>query len=383
MYNKCMSIDKMLSEKLYNPSKAVRFEALKNLVKRNKMNTSSLLRKFLLFEKDKELIFYARKSLDILSKNLRKKITPFDITDHEFIQALYSNDNAAKIDTMQKIIKLRKKKYLPYLIEKTKTEDDIFVIATLVKAIGYLGSEENIDLLCEFLKSPDGRVRANTVEALAVIGGEKVLPVVLPMLEDKHPRVKITTANYLISNSDDINIDNIIEKYSRSNSLPEKAAVIFLIDKIRAPRYANVLMLLSKDKNKVIAKDAQSALKKISKIQDTAENIDEFAMLEKLSVDRQPDPLTPDSRPKSHDTFFSLVEKLFDSRNPDDIKKTILKLERLGDTRAIEKLNVLESNSKVVNYFKKRAIDKLSNIEQHITTCPNCGFQIRKEKNEA
>jgi len=378
-----MSIDKMLSEKLYNPSKAVRFEALKNLVKRNRMNTPSILRKFLLFEKDTELIFYARKSLDMLSKNIRKKIAPYDITDHEFIQALYSNDNSAKIDTLQKIIKLRKKKYLPYLIEKTKTEEDMFVIATLVKAIGYLGSDEEIDLLCNFLKSPDGRVRANTVEALAVIGGEKVLPLILPMLEDKHPRVKITTANYLISNSEDINIDGIIEKYSNSKSLPEKAAVIFLIDKIRTPRYAKTLMHLSKDKNKVIAKDAQKTLKKISKIQESPEDIDEFAMLEKLSVDRQTEVPIRDQRPGTHDTFFSLVERLFESKNPDDIKKTILKLERLGDTRAIEKLKVLESDSKVVNYFKQRAIEKLSNIEQQIITCPNCGFQIRKANGES
>jgi HEAT repeat protein len=377
-----MSINTQLIDKLYNPSKALRFNALKEIIKTHQRECIPVVRKFLFLEKDKDLIFYARKSLDLLTNSLKKGISTINVSDHEFIQILYSGSSTAKIDTLKNLIQLNKKKFISYLVDCLTNEKDVFVIATLIKGVGYLGDKSNIEQLVTFLDSNDSRIRSNSVEAISILGKEGVLPIILPLLKDNHPRVKITAANYLITYSEEINIDEIIEKMSFSKSLSENSAVLFLIDKIRAPKFSKVLEHLSNHKNKEIKNKAVDILEKISKLKISTETLDELELIDKMIVQKPENFEETTIKTIMPDTFHTLIKELFDNQNPDKLKKIILKLEKLGDTRSIEPLKNLNSDSKVVNYFILRALEKLESTQEKIIMCPNCGYQIRKNQND-
>lgn len=78
-------------------------------------------------------------------------------------------------------------------------ELDEFVIATLVKKLGKVGGMRAYPLILPYLRNPDGRVRANTLEGVEATGSPETLSVVRGMLEDAHPRVRAVAARILAS----------------------------------------------------------------------------------------------------------------------------------------------------------------------------------------
>ncbi|MCK9223966.1 MAG: hypothetical protein M0R46_08705 [Candidatus Muirbacterium halophilum] len=373
-----------IEQKLNNPSKKVRLDALKDLVKTIDNKRIPILRKFIFLEKDKDLLFYARKSLDILSKDMKKEIQNIDINDHKFIDIMFNGDTPSKLDLLKNIIHLNRKKYINYLRDLVNKENDPFVLATIIRALGCLGDKIDITSIMPFLDHVDARIRSNTIESLSNLGGKDISHTIEPFLSDENPRVRITAANYLLTYYDEHDIDAIIQKMSQKDSLSEKAAVIFLIDKIKAPRFSGILLNLTKDKNKLIANQSAKALERLNKIT-TAIDVDELDILNRLVSQKSPleKEINPELEKKpAADTFYRLLEELYSTKNPDKLKKTIIKLESLGDIRAIEPLKNLETDSKVVKYFLNRACEKLDNFNKKVFVCPNCGFHIRKEEDE-
>lgn len=78
----------------------------------------------------------------------------------------------------------------PLLSERLAGESSNLVKATLVKALGRLARDQDLDLLSGYLSDPDDRVRANTVEALGYFENPAVGPVVQPMIADSSCRVR-------------------------------------------------------------------------------------------------------------------------------------------------------------------------------------------------
>jgi len=95
-----------------------------------------------------------------------------------------------KIIMIQKTARSKDKKFLPILIRLLEQERHNFVVATLVKAVGYLGDEKVIPILNQYLTHKDNRIRANAIEGLEYIHSPKVTPVVVKCLRDPDNRVK-------------------------------------------------------------------------------------------------------------------------------------------------------------------------------------------------
>ena len=373
----CMNNLQHINNNLYNPNRKVRFNSIRELVTQGDSSVVPYLRKFVLIEKDNELLFYARKSLDLLTSNVKKNISLLEVSDHEFIECLYSGNTSSKIEVITKVIKLNKKKYLKHILEALFTEKDNFVIATLVKAAGYLGEYENILNLKPFLKSADARVRANTCEAIAILGEEKVFDIIFPMIHDVHPRVKITAANYIVNYSQTEPLENIFNEMAESKKVSDKTSLLFLFDKINSPRYSSIIIKLTRDSNYKIASRAKEILEKISRNSIDYKSIDEFETLSKINVKNT---IEEKKEKNSTYTFYDLTNQLEKTTNPDEQKNIILRLEKLGDLRTYDILKKFKSESKVVNYFRDRALNKFENIRNRVIICPNCGFQIRKEE---
>ncbi|HOT78326.1 MAG TPA: HEAT repeat domain-containing protein, partial [Candidatus Wallbacteria bacterium] len=76
-------------------------------------------------------------------------------------------------------------------------EKDVAVTATLVKAIGTMGTAEEIDFLTAYISHTDNRVKANAIEALCLLGANyEVFREVLQLINCPDERVRITAFQY-------------------------------------------------------------------------------------------------------------------------------------------------------------------------------------------
>ena len=83
------------------------------------------------------------------------------------------------------------------LLNLLNSEQDAFVVATLVKAIARVGGVQLIPIIARYLKDPDARTRANTVEALEIIADPKITKFLIPLIQDPNPRVKANSIKVL------------------------------------------------------------------------------------------------------------------------------------------------------------------------------------------
>ena len=104
-------------------------------------------------------------------------------------QAMASPEVEIRLEALRQTVEAKDRRALQLVKKKLQTEQDLWVIATLVKAVGVLGDPTHISLLQPYLKNTDSRVVANTVEALELIGGELVFPILVPMMSHADHRV--------------------------------------------------------------------------------------------------------------------------------------------------------------------------------------------------
>jgi HEAT repeat protein len=103
---------------------------------------------------------------------------------------LAGDSTELRLEALRQVIETRDRNALPTVLKAIPREQDAWVIASLVKAVGVLGDSSQIRVLQPFLRHADPRVVANAVEALELIGGELVFPILVPLLENPDHRVQ-------------------------------------------------------------------------------------------------------------------------------------------------------------------------------------------------
>ena len=91
----------------------------------------------------------------------------------------------------------RDEKIETLLVERLSKEEHPFVIATLIINLGRCGSPGTRDVIADFLKHGDERVRANAVEGLENLDDSSVIPLLLPLVNDESARVRANVAKAL------------------------------------------------------------------------------------------------------------------------------------------------------------------------------------------
>ena len=112
---------------------------------------------------------------------------------------LTATDPEVKLNFIKDAVSTNRREVLPALVKHLKHEKSERILATLVLAIGHLGSREHVDDIAVFLKSPVNRVVANTVESLGMIGGEKAMGLIKPYINHADNR---TRANAIVALKD-------------------------------------------------------------------------------------------------------------------------------------------------------------------------------------
>src|SRR5688500_6427548 len=82
---------------------------------------------------------------------------------------LGSSDRRTRLKAIQEILRSRDASMVESLIERLEHENEPKILASLVKAIGNLGTAAELPFLAELLDHPDPRIRANVVEALMIL----------------------------------------------------------------------------------------------------------------------------------------------------------------------------------------------------------------------
>ncbi|MBI4872836.1 MAG: HEAT repeat domain-containing protein [Candidatus Riflebacteria bacterium] len=124
-----------------------------------------------------------------LTKDFPELETVADFDDH-----LSALEPERRIHALQNADAFPREIVLSRLRALSQTESNLFVQATLAKALGRLGTPEDLPALGEYLKSADARVRANAVEGLCAFGSDEALALVDAVKDDASPRVQANLA---------------------------------------------------------------------------------------------------------------------------------------------------------------------------------------------
>ena len=242
----------------------------------------------------------AQKAVRELAKHPGETPPPLDLShlidltepDAHRENLLESKDPQVKMRELRKIVEERDTDRLLDVIEMAQTEQDGFIKANAIIALGKLGDENLIDTLSDYLSSSIDRVRANAIEALAMIGGEKVYPLLIPHLDDKNNRCK---ANAVIALKDHpyVSVLKPLKQMVESDELLMRKSAFYAITDIATDEVIPLLGTLYGDSDDEVRKNAHHFLQMMAeqgnslaqKMLDDAPTQRELSPLESLTGD--------------------------------------------------------------------------------------------------
>ena len=177
----------------------------------------------------------------------------------------------AHIDKIQKSIDSAEKSKLPEFIKQLQSEKNSFIRATLISAVGRLGSRSDMDSLIQFTKDPDVRVVANVVQALEMLGNPKCVEHIVKLVAHPDHRVRANTVKtiwkYAHTNvtANRIVIERLKEMmFSTKGEMRE--AAIYVLGEIADDESIELLTMAGNDKNAAIKAKASEALSNAMKL---------------------------------------------------------------------------------------------------------------------
>jgi len=254
-------IDALLKEiKSDDPEKRkMAAEALKNY--EDKQAVEALIEA--MEDEDKSVRYFARKSLIELKKKMGDNVPEVSMLHtvilRSKVQLLKSTDYKKRLSAMKILTELNAKEVLPDLIELLETEQNEYIIASLLILIGKLGGKENIEIIARYLKSYNRRIRANAVEALSYIEDDSIFKIVAPYLLDKDHRVKANAARIMFRYSKEKTLELLKEMLNEDDKW-KKYSAIYVLRNTTSIQGRELLIPLLKDKNFTIRLKAAEAI---------------------------------------------------------------------------------------------------------------------------
>lgn len=145
------------------------------------------------------------------------------------------------------------------LFEMLGEERHEHVIATLVKYLAHFKDPRYFETVLPYLRHPDNRVRANTIEGLEIAGENEAAPHLVTLLSDPDNRVRANAAKFLMASHPD-NVIKTIEDMLVSEHEWMRDSAIFLIRKAKPSNSESLLLRLMEDKEAEIRRKAALAM---------------------------------------------------------------------------------------------------------------------------
>ena len=195
----------------------------------------------MLNDEDSELQYAARRLFNDWQPDLKASVPELGPI---FIEGSFDEEEAKtifdsgrqwdKLELIKKLLEEGDEEALPFIATALEAEEDRFVIASLVKALGSLGDETTIRSIQPYLKHEDSRVRANAVEALEMIGDEVIWPVLVPLLEDEDHRVRGNVAKTLYGFDGD-EAQKLVNQLGESDREGRRDSALYFLKTVKPP----------------------------------------------------------------------------------------------------------------------------------------------------
>lgn len=300
-----MSNIQELQEKLNNSDNKVRLEAIKQAYEVGSHEAYGLLMYAAHHHFSPETRRAAHKGALLLQKKLFEKGTPVgtaeieqaDPVEDSIREALGSPDAQTRIDTIKSIAGNDRKELYPLILKQLHSEQNPQVQKYFILACARLGGNDSQPHLRQFLRSGDQEVRASVVRALGSFGDQE--NIVLFMLFSRDPAQSVRTeAVKVLENCSKEHLRSAIGKLQERNRDVEKDAIIFSIARFQIEDCYPILEELSKDPSQNIQERAGKALDYVKKSAAPAA--------------QAPDPTREEANPSKEDkpeTSYTAVEK--------------------------------------------------------------------------
>jgi len=173
---------------------------------------------------------------------------------------LAHDDFSVRLKAVKDIVKAADGTKLPALKEALKRERDTFVKSAIIRAVGELGTEDEVETITPYLIDRESRIRANAVEAAGLLAREDdTLKLLFPALKDKNNRVRANAA-VAIKTSFPLDALETLREMAASGDVRMKLSATYACLEIGTDSAVGLLANLAREQDLRISEKAVSAL---------------------------------------------------------------------------------------------------------------------------
>ncbi len=157
---------------------------------------------------------------------------------------LETGDAAQKIEAIQKAVQAEAHDAVAAFRTQLAKEEDPWVLASLLKALGALGDSQDIHVIQPFLKSADLRIQANAIEALELIGDELSFSLVAPHLQSSDARIRANAIKCLIRFDPEEAIDTLA-RMAQTDQRGARESALYCMGIVAHPRIPEIVAAMA------------------------------------------------------------------------------------------------------------------------------------------
>jgi HEAT repeat protein len=169
------------------------------------------------------------------------------------------DEEAGRLALIRRIVEAQDREKISMLLRQLTREKRPRVLATLLTAVGNLGSPEALPALRPFLESPDRRIRANAVEAWGMLGADAEVGALDPFRRDPDNRVRANAVVALGRRRQDVRAD--LEAMADDTSEPMRLSAVYALVELGRDEAVPLLSSLLLDPATSVKKKAIDGLR--------------------------------------------------------------------------------------------------------------------------
>lgn len=162
------------------------------------------------------------------------------------------------------------------ILKLAETETHEHVLATISKYLPFFKKPGIFERVVEYLKHPDWRVRANTIEGLEILNDPRAIPLMMPFLSDQDNRVKGNAVKYLVKSHPE-EVRKALSDMLASPHVWMRDSAVFLAGKIDLMISEDLLLRALRDDAPEIARKAVAALEAQARSPRVAEALEDLS----------------------------------------------------------------------------------------------------------
>lgn len=200
----------------------------------------------------------ARKALEHLKKAIELQTGAIEekYANLHFEQLLQSEDPYARFAGLKRALQQSGDIARLCILSALEKETVAQLKASMIMAAGRFSKAEDVELISEFLRDPDSRVRANAIEALASIGGEAANHYIISMMGDDDNRVKTNVVKAL-KGLGGPGLLELLRRMATDERVWMRASAVFAFSRIKSPQSLVILaQIASSDSEEQIRQKA-------------------------------------------------------------------------------------------------------------------------------